>query len=272
MFLAKRKDFGWLGINFIEEVYVVSAWHDRKVISETETVKKKLISWLQACDARVKIGLSIITGISVWQARPEVLAVLALAAALLTWIVAGSSLITRRQIGALVLFIGAWTGVKAAMEFIAKNPDGLKQSLILGGRLSVLVLVGLGLAALTSRIQVGRAVTSLLRPVLGNRSWQGAMSLALMIHCIPLTMRTLHTVMQTIALRGYGLSLRKRLYFFVTTVMRCLSRTTMDQTVALAVRGLENERAWQDPQPIKSKEWVLGGVLGGLILGLTIGL
>ena len=234
-------------------------------------VKKKLLRWLQVCDARVKIGLSILTGICVWQAGPKALAVLAFASIVLTWLVAGDSLVTRRQFLALLVFIGLWTGVKAIMEFMAENPDGLEQSLVLGGRMAVLVLVGLCLAAMTSRIQVGRAVTSLLRPVLGSRSWQGAMSLALMIHFIPLTMRTLHTVRQSIALRGSGISLRRRMYFFVTTVMRTLSRTTLDQTMALAVRGLENEHAWQDPQTIKPKEWVLGGVLGGLIVGLTIG-
>jgi biotin transport system permease protein len=162
----------------------------------------------------------------------------------------------------LLLFVGVWTAVKAGMEIVAHNPVWLKESLILGARLSVLVLVGLSLAALTSRVQVGRAVSSLFRPVFRDRSWQGAMSLALMIHFIPVTMGTMHSVQRTLSLRGHGLSVRQRLHLFVTTVMRNLSRSTWDQTMALAVRGLEEQKAWQQHQAFRVKEWIAGGVLG----------
>lgn len=227
--------------------------------------KESFVRRLQACDGRVKIGLSIVIGVCAWRAGPQALVVFALAAGILAWLVAGRALMNRRQFGALVLFVGLWTGIKAVMELIAHNPAAVEESLVLGARLTVLVLVGLCLAALTSRVQVGRAVSSLLRPVLKDKSWQGAMSLALMIHFIPLTLRTLQTVRRSLALRGHGLPLRQRLYFFVTTVMRVLSRTTWDQTLALAVRGLEDGKAWQRSQPLRPREWIAGGMLGTAI-------
>jgi biotin transport system permease protein len=88
------------------------------------------------------------------------------------------------------------------------------------------------------------------------------MSLALMIHFIPVTMGTMHSVQRTLSLRGHGLSVRQRLHLFVTTVMRNLSRSTWDQTMALAVRGLEEQKAWQQHQAFRVKEWIAGGVLG----------
>lgn len=217
---------------------------------------------LQACDARIKIMLSIVLGVCAWRAGPWALGLFFVSTGLLAWAAAGMSLFSRRQIKGLLLFVGVWTAVKAGMELLAHNPVWLKQSLILGARLSVLVLVGLSLAALTSRVQVGRAVSSLLRPIFKNKSWQGAMSLALMIHFIPVTMGTMHSVQRTLSLRGHDLSMRQRLHLFVTTVMRNLSRSTWDQTMALAVRGLEEPKAWEQYQAFRAKEWIAGGVLG----------
>jgi len=217
---------------------------------------------MQSSDARIKIMLSIVLGVCAWRAGPWALGLFFLTTGLLAWTVAEISLFSRRQMKGLLLFVGVWTAVKAGMEIVAHNPVWLKESLILGVRLSVLVLVGLSLAALTSRVQVGRAVSSLFRPVFRDRSWQGAMSLALMIHFIPVTMGTMHSVQRTLSLRGHGLSVRQRLHLFVTTVMRNLSRSTWDQTMALAVRGLEEQKAWQQHQAFRVKEWIAGGVLG----------
>jgi biotin transport system permease protein len=224
---------------------------------------------LQESDARVKIGVSIVAGICAWRAEPQGLALLVGASCLLAWLAAGKGLLSRGQLQGGALLIGIWTGIKAVLELWTGNPAWLAQSLVLGGRMTSVVLIGLCLATLTSRIQVGRTVSALLKPVFKDKSWQGAMSLALMLHFIPSSMRTLHAVRQTLALRGQGLSLRRRLYFFVATVMRALSRTTWDQALALAVRGLENDRAWRHSQPIKPGEWIAGAILGALIWGLT---
>lgn len=224
--------------------------------------KDSWVQRLQACDARIKIMLSIVLGVCAWRAGPWALGLFFVSTGLLAWAVAGMSLFSQRQIKGLLLFVGVWTAVKAGMELVAHNPMWLEQSLILGARLSVLVLVGLSLAALTSRVQVGRAVSSLFRPVFRDRSWQGAMSLALMIHFIPVTMGTMHSVQRTLSLRGHDFSVRQRLHLFVTTVMRNLSRSTWDQTMALAVRGLEEQKAWEQPQAFRVKEWIAGGVLG----------
>jgi biotin transport system permease protein len=224
---------------------------------------------LQESDARVKIGVGIVAGICAWRAEPQGVGLLVGASCFLTWLAAGKGLLNRGQLWGGALLVGIWTGVKAGLELVVGNPAWLAQSLVLGGRMTAVVLVGLCLATLTSRIQVGRTVSALLKPVFKDKSWQGAMSLALMLHFIPSSMRTLHTVRQTLALRGQDLSFRRRLYFFVVTVMRALSRTTWDQALALAVRGLEDERAWTKSQPVKPGEWIAGGILGAAIWALT---
>ena len=224
--------------------------------------KETFVSRLQGCDARVKIGLSIVLGVCAWRAGPWALGIFALSAAALAWMVAGKGMVSRGQLKALLLFVGVWTAIKACMEFMGGNQLWLGQSLLLATRLLVLILVGLVLAASTSRVQVGQAVSSLLRPIFRDKSWQGALSLALMIHFIPVAMGTMHTVKRAVSLRGQSLPIWRRLHLFVTTVLRNLSRSTWDQTLALAVRGLEEERAWRDDRPHKAGEWIAGGVLG----------
>jgi len=222
----------------------------------------RLVHRMLVCDARIKIALSIVAGICVWKAGPVALGLFALSAAGVVWMAAGRGLIGKGQLKALIYLAGVWTAIKACLELYSRNPQWLEQSLLLGGRLAVLVLVGVCLAALTSRVQVGLALSTLLRPVCGTKSWQAALSLALMIHFIPLVLGTLQTVKRTLSLRGQDLSMRQRMHFFVTTVMRTLSRSTWDQTLALAVRGLEEEKAWQQSRPMTLGEWASAGVLG----------
>ena len=233
-------------------------------------MRLRFVHCLQRVDARLKIFMSILAGVCTWQAGPLGLSVFFLTAVLLGWIVAGHGLIGRRQVRGLVLFVGLWTGIKAAMELLEHNPHWLEDSLILGARLIILILVGISLAALTSRVQVGQAVSSLLRPILGHKSWHGAMALALMIHFIPVSMRVMNTLKQTLALRAQGLSLWLRLRLYVTSVLRNLSRTTWDQTLALAVRGLEEDAAWTGKQSLSSAQWAGGAVLGGIMLTLAL--
>lgn len=222
----------------------------------------RLVHRMQACDARIKMGVSIVAGVCVWEAGPVALGLFALFAIGVAWMVAGRGLIGKGHLKGLIYLAGVWTAIKACLELYSRNPQWLEQSLLLGGRLAVLVLVGVCLAALTSRVQVGLALSTLLRPVCGTKSWQAALSLALMIHFIPLTLGTLQTVKRTLSLRGQDLSIKQRMHYFVTTVMRTLSRTTWDQTLALAVRGLEEEKAWQQSRSITLGEWASAGVLG----------
>ncbi|MDZ7759403.1 MAG: CbiQ family ECF transporter T component [Desulfovermiculus sp.] len=217
---------------------------------------------LRAYDARVKIGLSLVIGVCAWQAGPWALGLFALGAGILACIVAGKGIVSRGQLRGIILFVGVWAGMKAGLELFGGNPQWWEHSLLLAARLLVLVLVGLCLAASTSRVQVGLAVSSLMRPFFKDKSWQGALSLALMIHFIPVAMGTMHTVKRSVSMRGQDLPIWRRLHLFVTTVMRNLSQSTWDQTMALAVRGLEEERAWRESQPLKAEEWIIGGLLG----------
>ena len=231
--------------------------------------KEIFVRRLQDCDPRVKIGLSIVLGVCAWRADPWALVLFAAAAGMTVWMVAQRGIIGRGQLKGLILFVGIWAGVKAGLELLGGNPQWLEHSLVLATRLLVLVLAGLCLAATTSRVQVGRAVSSLLRPVFRDRSWQAALSLALMIHFIPLAMGTMHTVKRSVSLRAQDQPLWRRMHLFVTTVMRNLSRSTWDQTMALAVRGLEEDRIWREKTDPKTGEWVIGGLLGLFVLMLS---
>jgi biotin transport system permease protein len=216
-------------------------------------------------DPRLKILLVLGLGVLTWRAGGTGVAcylTFALLAAAATF---ARGVHGKRQLKMLALVVLSWTGLKAGFELLdgAAWGEAGAESLLLGGRLLVLVLLGLALTAATSTRQLGLAAGWFLRPVLGRRSWRAALGLALMVHFLPLTLRTLQQVNTTIRLRGQQLALPHRLGLLVKTTLRALSRKTWDQTVALAVRGLDREEMWRMRRPLEPAEWSAGAVLLG---------
>ncbi|MFW6181739.1 MAG: archease, partial [Spirochaetota bacterium] len=106
------------------------------------------------------------------------------------------------------------------------------ESVSLGSRILVVLLTGLCLARTTSARQMGRAMTGIMRPVLGARAWLPALALSLMIHFLPMTLATLRQTGQTVKVRCPGMSLHRRMVLLATASLRSLSRKTWNQTIA----------------------------------------
>ena len=129
---------------------------------------------------------------------------------------------------------------------------------LLGLRLCVLIGLGLLLALTTSPRQLGLALSWFLRPVLGKNAWKTALSLALMIHFLPLVQTTFAQVKQTIRLRQPKRSRWERVLLVTQATLRLLAQKTWSQTVAVAARGLDSPEAWVPHFPPQPLNWILG--------------
>jgi energy-coupling factor transporter transmembrane protein EcfT len=187
---------------------------------------------------------------------------------ILLWCLWQAGSLTMRIIRVPVLAILGWVVLKLVFSLASREPlwpDALQESALLGGRLAILIGTGLVLTASTSTRQVGLAVNSLLRPILGRRAWAGSLGLALMLNFLPITLRTMEHVRQAVMLRCGHLRIWTRYSLMISGVIRSLGRKTWGQALGLAARGLDHEEAWQERLPFRLREW-----LGGLsALGLA---
>ncbi|MFW6054330.1 MAG: ABC transporter [Thermodesulfobacteriota bacterium] len=234
---------------------------------------ERLKNIILTADPRLKALLALWLGIMTWRAGlPGIFCYLAVVLFLAHLLSAcGEKVPLRFRI--LIIPVLFWMLLKGGLEFVNHQPlwpQIVQETALLGSRLLVLLLLGLILTWATSRTQLGAAVNWFLRPVLGARSWQGGLALSLMIHFIPLTLRTLSQVRQSIRLRCPDMFFGTRIFLWVRTVLRVLSRKTWDQTLAIAARNLDGPEAWQDRSEFRKKEWGAGLVLAGIVFGLAL--
>lgn len=224
-------------------------------------------------DPRGKLALGLLAGALVWKLSVPALLVLA---ACCLWAVRGlpSASGSRPQGGpqatlrTYAFFVFFWTLFKWGMDVLSGMDavEALWPALVLGGRLSVLLLVGLALAMSMSVRQMTMAVTWAARPVLRNRAWQAGLALSLLVHFLPMTWRAVAEVRQTVRLRVPDLPFRRRLTVVPVAVMRALAQKTWNQSLAIVARGMDRPEAWAvDMRPHA------GEVLCFLGLGLCLG-
>lgn len=246
---------------------------------------------LAALDPRLKIILAGCFGVATWQVDNTTLGIYAF----VLWLIcARAEFFTRDRwpmFRAYLLFVLLWVLLKFTLDtlpFIAAPPltnagaaimppnfiPGLMPDLLfpplavlrqtameaalLGGRLCVLIGLGLLLALTTSPRQLGLALSWFLRPVLGKNAWKTALSLALMIHFLPLVQATFAQVKQTIKLRQPRRSRWERFLLVPQATLRLLAQKTWSQTVAVAARGLDSPEAWVPHFPPQPLNWILG--------------
>ncbi len=142
---------------------------------------------------------------------------------------------------------------------------------LLGLRLGVLLLLGLGLALATSPRSLGLAAAHLTRPFLGGRAWQVALALALLVHFQPLVWRSARTARTAFALRALPLPWPRRALLFGQLLLRHWSQRTWRQTLALASRGLDDPAAWEARLSLRPREWLAGLLVLGSGAGLLLG-
>lgn len=226
-----------------------------------------LAAFVRELDPRLKVGCALSLGPCIWLLSPLAVLLCALALLPLAYALSLSQPLGARMIKSMLLFVLFWMIVKTALDGASGFPPVqiANDVAILGLRLSTLLLLGLTLALSTSARTMGLVIAWVFRPVLGKeKAWKVALSLALMVHFLPLCLSVMNQVKETLSIRYPQCGLRQRMTIIPQAVLRNLGQKTWNQTLAVAGRGLENDAAWQ-PDFI----WRTGDTLSFLtIIGL----
>ena len=234
---------------------------------------RSIASPIASLDPRLKIVFTLAMGILVWRTGPMGLTVFVLSWLLLTTALFHGDPMWRGIARSCALFVLLWAGLKFLLEALVGGQPLLwsaLESVSLGSRILVVLLTGLCLARTTSARQMGRAMTSIMRPVLGSWAWRPALALSLMIHFLPMTLATLRQTGQAVTVRCRGMSLHRRMVLLTTASLRSLSQKTWNQTIALASRDLDRSQPWEAPLVFRLRNWVAGGLIlaGATVLSL----
>jgi len=204
--------------------------------------------YIRGLDPRVKLAVALVLGPCLWKVHVIAVAVCILVLLSIVWPLAAGQSVGFKMIRSLLVFVLFWMGIKMVLDAVSGVPAEfiLMDGVQLGARLVALLLLGLGLALSTSARSLGLAVSWALRPVIGReRAWRSALSLALMIHFLPICLETLASVKEVASRRCLGSGLRVRLGIVPLALVRNLSQKTWNQTLAVACRGLDSSTAWE---------------------------
>lgn len=229
-------------------------------------------SLLFQIDCRLKIIIALVMGILTWSTGSLGLLVYLAMILGLTFVLLEYMLIRPKTLLSIVGFILFWVGLKTIFEVYNGIPvwKAVNSSGLLGTRLTVLVVLGLILTASTSKRQLVVAINWFLGPILGKKSWQGALCLTLLIHYLPLSLRTFNLVKQNISLRLTRLHFFKKCILLIQTTLRILGTETWKQTIGLASRNLDRQEVWQEKIPFVFGHWLGAGLILIFILGLSL--
>ncbi|MFH1137274.1 MAG: ABC transporter [Pseudomonadota bacterium] len=227
--------------------------------------------FVQQLDPRVKIGLGLLFGLLTWKVGAGGVLAFFLFFGGVLWSLQGGRREHRSTVRRYVLFVVFWAVLKLAVDLLSGVPwaAAAAQAGLLGLRLAAVLFIGLALAFSSSPRSLGLALAWLLRPLLGNKAWQAALALALMIHFMPLVWNAYDAAKKVADYRLPHLPARRRITLALQTAVRSLGRKTWDQTLALAARGLDDPAAWQARFDFRPRDWAVG--LVGAALG-TAGL
>jgi len=161
----------------------------------------------------------------------------------------------------LAWFVLFWGAAKVGLDMLAGvvAADAVLGGIVVVIRLSALLLIGITLALSTSARSLGMAVAWALRPFIGGeRAWRAALSLALMVHFLPLCLSTLEQVSAAFRSRLPSGSRRLRALVVPLAVIRGLGQKTWNQTLAVAGRGLDRAEAWEPDFAWASRDTLWG--------------
>jgi len=228
------------------------------------------MAWLREVDARVKVAGVLILGIGLWHTKPLGVLLCALLVGFLVLPFLTSKHVRRMELF-FFLFSFFWALLKGGfglwdgMLFVEAG----ELAAFYGGRLFVLLNLGLFLSESSSARQIARALYWFVRPFIGTkRGWQISLSLAMMIHFIPLVGRVMQKTGQTLRLRFPDFGFWRKLRILPGMVMRIMAGKTFESALGASARGLDRAEAW-DQQFVLTGRDVLVLLLfcsGGLCL------
>jgi biotin transport system permease protein len=205
-------------------------------------------------DPRVKLAAALCLGPLLWRFGPAGTAAVALGMAALAASTVPASGFGPAAFRGNALFVVLWAAGKTLFDLWGGAPlaQALAQSALFGGKLVSLIFLGLALAATTSPRQMGSALSFALTPVLGRRAWKAALALALLVHNLPLAWTAGAAIRRTMRLRCPDLPFSRAPGLFATALLRAVSLTAFERTMAVAARNLDRPEAWR---PVFAHPW-----------------
>lgn len=224
-------------------------------------------------DPRLKLAVAFVMGPLLWKVGVVTVAVCGFLLLVLLAVLSMSQPLGGKMVRSMAVFVLFWVGVKVGLEFLAGAPPDV--ALSVGGELALrlfsLLALGLALALSTSARSLGLAVAWAMRPFLGaERAWRVALSLALMIHFLPLCLGTLHGIRETVSRRCPGYGFFKRMKVIPLAFIRNLGQKTWNQTLAIAGRRLDRADAWRADFSWSVADWVCSFLFAGAVALMVI--
>lgn len=218
--------------------------------------------WLRAIDPRLKLVMALILGPCLWKVHVAAAVGCAMIFLALVLPLSVSQPVGSRMVRSLLFFVLLWVAVKVVVDGVTGVPVEhiAMDAGQLAVRLTALLLLGLTLALSTSARSLGLAVAWGVRPFVGGeRAWRVALSLALMVHFLPICLSTMTQVRDVLGRRcptaGFGVRAR----VVPQAVIRNLGQKTWSQTLAVASRGLEAPEAWEADFHWAKRDWSCAG-------------
>lgn len=227
---------------------------------------------IQAADPRLKLLLTAGLGLLVWNGGLAGMICIGLLVLVVLAVLALGDRLRMQGLVAGGLFALFWTLVAWGLGLWEGRAPfaAFEQAALLGGRLLLLLFLGVALALGSSARQLGLGVCWLLRPFLGRRSWQVALGMSLMVQFLPRTLETLAQVRRMERLRAPERGLWQRWGLMAETVLRVLSQNVWKQTMALAARGLDAAQAWEPEFSQHPFVWLVGCAVLALCTGVSL--
>lgn len=223
-------------------------------------------------DPRPKTAFALLTGLILWQMPLDLLLVLLILAGMACHVLGAFSPPNSGVWKAASFFVLGWSVLKIGLDLLAGNhlPASLVAGADLGCRLTTLLFLGFSLTLSASPRRLGIALAWFLRPLAGQRAWLAALSLSLMIHFLPLGLRTASELNRNISRRWPDCPWSSRIRLLPQALLRVLSRTTWTQTLAVAARNLDQPSAWRPERQVRAWEWLATLVPAVVLILLTL--
>lgn len=222
-----------------------------------------MVGWIRSADPRMKIVVTLILGILTWNSGVVGIVTYGISLGCLLILFYGVTSMSVVVFRPLITFVLFWMIMRLALGFLedASGRSVLQNALLMGGRLFVLMCLGLILAGTTSTRSLGMAISWFIRWMGFRNAWQAALALSLMIHFLPLTWKSVLTIRQTLLRRCGGVRWPQRFILLSQCLIRTLSQKTWQQTLAIAVRRLDGADAWRPDFENRPRDIWIGALL-----------
>ncbi len=228
-------------------------------------------------DPRLLLLLTALYSPAIWKASPVGLAV-CIALFVLFRFVAGGPLMPPGGIARATRFALLWTAIKALVDALGLQTGGLglapldalpgilSEAGLLGLRLFLLLLLGLGLTTLVSAPAMGAALIHLLPRPLRRHCWTIGPTLAFMARCLPEILAAAHET--RLGARARGLPDKGPAFWkpALPQIFRLPALRVRSLATAAAVRGFDVPEAWTPPRNRNSHTALLLFLAAGFVV------